>query len=69
MKEVEDIIIEAEQDWYEDADSKTGWTSAGWYRMDGVPLFLDLYEIEIVEVLDTDKFGNIIKAKLKIIIE
>ena len=41
------------QDWWEDADSKTGWTGSGWNEGDG---------FELVDYLELDKFGNPIKA-------
>lgn len=44
------------QDWFECEDSKTGWDSHGWEFKD-----LDGYydtDWNIVEILDSDKYGN-----------
>lgn len=44
------------QDWYETECTRTGWdTNTGWYFKEG-----DFYNSswEIVEILDSDKYGN-----------
>lgn len=44
------------QDWYETEYSKSGWDSHGWeYRDEGISMH---YSWEIVEILDSDKYGN-----------
>lgn len=44
---------EYHQDWWEDEESKTGWTGSGWGEEKG---------FEMVEYLEIDKYGNPTKA-------
>lgn len=45
-----------EKNWFESSDSKTGWESYGWGEDDG---------FEIVQYLESDKYGNPTKALFK----
>jgi len=44
------------QEWYEDLEEKTGWLGSGWNEPDGY---------ELMEIIDSDKFGNPIQAIFK----
>jgi hypothetical protein len=68
MEETTTKRIVAIQEWYEEFESKTGWASYGWTRRDGTPLHPELYDMEVEEILDSDKYGNPIKAIMKITI-
>ena len=51
------------QQWEEDPDDKTGWSTWGWEYENG-NLFDEVgYELE--EVLEEDKYGHITKARFK----
>lgn len=51
------------QQWEEDPDDKTGWSTWGWEYENG-NLFNEVgYELE--EVLEEDKYGHITKARFK----
>lgn len=51
------------QQWEEDPDNKTGWSTWGWEYENG-NLFDEVgYELE--EVLEEDKYGHITKARFK----
>ena len=51
------------QQWEEDPDDKTGWSTWGWEYENG-NLFDEVgYELE--EVLEEDKYGHIMKARFK----
>lgn len=51
------------QQWEEDPDKKTGWSTWGWEYENG-NLFDEVgYELE--EVLEEDKYGHITKARFK----
>ena len=51
------------QEWEEDPDDKTGWSTWGWEYENG-NLFDEVgYELE--EVLEEDNFGHITKARFK----
>lgn len=51
------------QQWEEDSDNKTGWSTWGWEYENG-NLFDEVgYELE--EVLEEDKYGHITKARFK----
>ena len=56
-----DIILV--QQWEEDSESLTGWSSWGWFYENGN--IFDEVGYEIDEVLESDKFGNILKARFK----
>ncbi len=54
MKVIERRLVY--QEWYETEYSKTGWdTTTGWYFKEG-----DFYNFDwvIVDIVDSDKFGN-----------
>ena len=58
-------IIILIQQWEEDPDDKTGWSTWGWECENG-NLFDDVgYELE--EVLEKDNYGHITKARFKYI--
>lgn len=53
------------QQWEEDPDDKTGWSTWGWEYENG-NLFDEVgYELE--EVLEEDKYGHITKARFKFV--
>lgn len=54
------------QYWIESDGAKTGWISMGWETTKGEELDMNLFEL--VEVIETDKFGNPHKATFKLII-
>ena len=43
------------QDWYECEDSKTGWDSWDWRFLDSTE---NIYSWNVVEILESDKYGN-----------
>jgi hypothetical protein len=51
------------QQWEEDPDDKTGWSTWGWEYENGNLFDEGGYELE--EVLEKDKYGHITKARFK----
>ena len=54
LKQLDKIIVI--QYWFEDADSKTGWSTDGWIVKDTGNFLED--DWEVIEYLETDKYGN-----------
>lgn len=53
-------IIEANQEWVEDSESKTGWMGLGWMDKNGNPI--DESEYEISHIFSRDKYYNPVGA-------
>lgn len=45
------------QEWFEDSDSKNGWSSGGWEFLDDKQ-DMELTKFEVVNILDSDKYYN-----------
>lgn len=57
-----DKFIVAIQEWVESEDEKTGWLGQGWVsESSNEPIDDDSYNIN--KILESDKFGNPIKAE------
>ncbi len=53
----------ATREWWETTATKSGWLSTDWSNVDGLIIYDD--DFELIEIIDVDKHGHVIKAKFR----